>query len=215
MKELLLFERDILGLCFSGKVLDSYEKHLAVLKPVEISSIINDEGIREKSNVSVAGLITSRTVKKTKNDETMAFIKLSDSYGEIELIVFPKSYDKYGDLLYNDNVVFVNGTINLKEDEPPKIILSSATQVLQDSEFNKAEEKRESKLYLKVASVNSSTVNDIISLLKEYDGDTEVILFETVTKKYVKASGVKISVNDSIISALKMILGPDSVVYKV
>ena len=213
MKDLLLFERDVLGLCFSGHILDSYDKHLDVLKPKEINDIINNDSLREKTPVSVAGLIISKSVKKTKNDENMAFIKVSDSYGEIEVIIFPKAYNQYSSLIFNDNVIYIEGTVSLKDEELPKIILNSCKTVLPNSEFE-AQKKPDSKLYLKVNSVSNPIVKEIIELLGEYNGDTEIIFFDSSTKKYVKASNLSISVSNDILGALKAILGDDSVVLK-
>ena len=213
MKELLLFERDVLGLCFSGHILDSYEKHLSTLKRREISTIISDDSIKDRENVSVAGLITSRVVKKTKNDENMAFVKISDSYGEIELIVFPKPFAKYSSELILDNVIYVSGQVSIKDEEPPKIILNSCERVYSNSDFD-GRRKSESKLYLKVKSINEPIVTEIIELLKEYSGDTEIIFYDTLTKKYVKASNLSISASADVIFALKAILGDDAVVLK-
>lgn len=213
MKDLLLFERDVLGLCFSGHILDSYEMHLNTLKPTEINTIINDEQLIDKKTVSVAGLITSRTVKKTKSDENMAFIKISDSYGEIELIVFPKQFSKFSSDLTVDNVIFATGQISLKDEELPKIILNSCQTVFSNNEYLNSK-KKDSKLYLKVSSIKEPIVNDIIELLKEYSGDTEIIFYDNSTKKYVKASNLTIYASDDIINALKAILGEDAVVLK-
>ena len=213
MKELLLFERDVLGLCFSGHILDSYEKHLSTLKRREISTIISDDSIKDRENVSVAGLITSRVVKKTKNDENMAIVKISDSYGEIELIVFPKPFAKYSSELILDNVIYVSGQVSIKDEEPPKIILNSCERVYSNSDFD-GRRKSESKLYLKVKSINEPIVTEIIELLKEYSGDTEIIFYDTLTKKYVKASNLSISASADVIFALKAILGDDAVVLK-
>ena len=213
-KELLLYEREILGMCFSGHILDSYTKHLSTISATPISNILNDEQLRDKSNVKIAGLITQKSIKKTKSEENMAFIKISDSCGEIELIVFPKAFSKYSDLLQVDNVISIAGQVSISDEQDPKIIANTIEKVLSNSEFDNTPKQKNGKLYLKVSSINSSIVNEIISLLKEYSGDTEIVFFDTSTKKYVKASGVKISINDNILSALKMILGPDSVVFK-
>ncbi len=213
MKDLLLYERDVLGLCFSGHILDSYEKHLKELKPKDINSILGDELLRDRSYVSVAGLITSRTVKKTKNDENMAFVKISDSYGEIELVVFPKAFSQYSSYLTVDNVIFVEGQVSIKDEEPPKIILNSCKTVYSNSEYEGVK-KGSSKLYLRVKSVKEPIVNDIIELLKEYSGDTEIIFYDNEAKKYVRASNLTIAASDDVIFALKAILGEDSVVLK-
>ncbi|MBQ8545874.1 MAG: DNA polymerase III subunit alpha [Clostridia bacterium] len=215
MKELLLYEREILGMCFSGHILDSYLQHLKDLKPQNISQIINNENLKDRDGVKIAGLITQRTIKKTKTDENMAFVKISDSTGEIELIAFPKVYLKYSSMLQNDNVIFVNGQASISDEQMPKVIINSVETVMSNSEYSKPRENNTSgKLYLKVSSIDSSIVKDIIGLLKEYSGENEIVFYDVSQKKYVKASGVKIAINDNILSALKMILGPDSVVLK-
>ncbi len=215
IKEKLLYEREILGLCFSGHILDSYTDNLNSLKPREINSIISpDSECKDRENVSVAGLITRKSVKKTKNEETMAFISISDSFGEIEIIVFPKTYAMYSHLLQVDNVIYINGQITINDEQLPKIIANSIENVLSNEEYKKAPKKTVGKLYLKVKSIDSKVVTDIIDLLKEYSGDTEIVFFDEAQKKYIKASGVKITINEAILSALKMILGPDAVVYK-
>ena len=213
-KELLLYEKEILGMCFSGHILDSYTKHIAELKPIALAELLNNEAIQDKSNVKIVGLITQKSVKKTKNDENMAFVKISDSCGEIEVIVFPKTYLKYSGMLQTDNVICVCGQISLSDEQAPKVIAASIENVLQNSEYEKAPNKKIGKLYLKVNSINSNIVTEIISLLKEYSGDTDIVFYDVSSKKYVKATGVKITVNDNILSALKMILGPDAVVFK-
>ena len=213
-KDILLNEREILGMCFSGHILDSYTKHIAVIEPTTISQIINNDQLRDKSNTKIVGLITQKSVKKTKNDENMAFIKVSDSCGEIEIIVFPKVYLKYSSLLQVDNVICINGQISISDEQEPKILASTIENVLSNGEFDNTPKQKSGKLYLKVSSISSNIVNEIITLLKEYSGDTEIVFYDVSQKKYVKASGVKISINDNILSALKMILGPDSVVLK-
>ena len=76
------------GMFFSGNILDSYGKHVKELKPVRILDVIGNqddiEGFRDKQPVKLAGIITQRTVKKTKNEDHMAFVKFEDESGEID-----------------------------------------------------------------------------------------------------------------------------------
>ena len=96
----------------------------------------------------------------------------------------------------------------------PKIILNSCQRVFSNTEYSCQEQKKPSKLYLKVNSVKEPIVNEIIELLKEYSGETEIIFYETVTKKYVRASNLTISASEDVIFALKAILGEDAVILK-
>ena len=215
IKDKLLYEKEILGLCFSGHILESYKNHLNDLKPRSLNSILSPEAeLKEREAVSVAGLIIAKSVKKTKNDETMAFVKISDSCAEVEIVVFPKTFLKYSQHLQPNNVIFVSGQLSLSDDQPPKIISNTIETVKNDEEYVKAEKAKKGKLYLKVQSIDAPIVGEIIDLLKEFSGESEIIFYDMTTKKYIKPNGVKISINDNIISALKMILGSDSVVYK-
>ena len=71
----------------------------------------------------------------------MAFVTLEDLYGTIEVIVFPKTYNSYQELLYEDNIVLLEGTLNVSEEETPKLICNRMSQLTN---------KESQKLYIKV-----------------------------------------------------------------
>ena len=217
-KELLMFEKEVAGIYFSGHILDSYSKHISKISPVKIVEITGNEEkesvYKEKDKVTVAGIITSRTVKQTKKKENMAFITVEDSSGEVEVIVFPTFYEKYADVLVVENVVSITGNVSVREDEPCKILLANAENVVQNSDFQEKPKKSSPKLYLKVKSMKEPVVKEITALLKEFSGDAEIIFYDSQTKKYVKATELSISVNDQILTILKAILGGESVIYK-
>lgn len=215
-KEILVYEKEVTGMYFSGHILDAYSKHMKDLNLTKISSLLaNDENEyihKDKEIVKVAGIVTSRVVKQTKNMENMAFITIEDQTGSIEIIVFPNSFKKFEYMFYNENVVWIKGSLSLRDDEKPKIIHNYSDNVFRDVDYVAA--PKVSKLYLKVSSIKLPIVTEITELLKEYKGDTEIIFYDSSTKKYVKATDIKIFVSDDIIDALKEILGEDSVILK-
>ena len=217
-KELLMFEKEVAGIYFSGHILDSYSKHIAQISPVKIVDITGNEEkesvYKEKDKVTVAGIITSRTVKQTKKKENMAFITVEDSSGEVEVIVFPAFYEKYADVLVVENIVSITGNVSVREDEPCKILLANAENVVQNSDFEEKPKKSSPKLYLKVNSMKEPVVKEITKLLKDFSGDAEIIFYDSQTKKYVKATELSISVNEQVLTILKAILGGESVIYK-
>jgi DNA polymerase-3 subunit alpha len=115
-------------------------------------------------------------------------------------------------MFYTENVIWVKGTLSIREDEKPKILHNYSDNVFRDVEYVAA--PKASKLYLKVSSINMPVVTEITEILKDYKGDTEVIFYDASTKKYVKASEIKIFISEDIIDALKEILGEDSVILK-
>lgn len=214
LEELLIMEKEIAGMFFSGHILTSYKKHLDELKPVRIIDVLgnqdNIQGFRDKQKVKIAGIITRKTIKRTKNNDDMAFITLEDETGEIELIVFPRQYMTYSEAFNVKDVVFVTGTTSIKDEEPCKIIVDTSQIVLLNEEYDRVRRK----LYLKVDSINSPIVQQIIDILKEYTGETEIIFFDSNTKKYIKSLELKIDADENVINALKMILGENNVILK-
>ena len=214
--ELLLMEKDISGLFFSGHILDAYSKHIEAIKPNTVLSIVGNQeeiiGAKDKEKVKIVGIVTSRVMKKTKKDDNMAFVKVEDATGEIEVIVFPNQFIKFADILSVGKVISVNGTATIKDEEPCKVIMDSGEILIDNDSYT--EEKKSQKLYLKVETVKSEMVKNIIDLLKEYKGETEVIFYDASEKKYVKSTEIKINVDENIIYALKSILGENNVIFK-
>lgn len=55
----------------------------------------------------------------------MAFVNAEDRYGMLEIVIFPNVYEKYSALLGAGGALLFRGTVNLKENEEPKIICDS------------------------------------------------------------------------------------------
>ena len=69
-------------------------------------------------------MINGRTVKATRTNNMMAFLTVEDLYGTVEVIVFPRDYEKYRTLLEEDTKVFIQGRVTVEEDKPAKLICS-------------------------------------------------------------------------------------------
>ena len=76
----------------------------------------------DNEKVIVGGMITDKTIKYTKNNKTMAFLTLEDLLGTVEVIVFPRDYERYHTYLNVDEKIFVSGHANVEEDKNGKII---------------------------------------------------------------------------------------------
>lgn len=127
-KEMLLaFEKEVLGIYVSGHPMEEYQE----LWRKYITNTTNDFALDEESNSTrvqdqtkavVGGMIADKTIKYTKNDKVMAFLNLEDLVGNVEIVVFPKDYERYGSLLLEDAKVFVKGRVSLEEDKDGKLI---------------------------------------------------------------------------------------------
>ena len=132
---LLSFEKEVLGIYISGHPLEEYEE----LWKKHITNTTNDFALEEDGNEAqeqtggavrvrdqamaiVGGMIVDKTIKYTKQDKVMAFLTLEDLVGSVEVIVFPKDYERYSHLLMEDAKVFIKGRVALEEDKDSKLI---------------------------------------------------------------------------------------------
>ncbi|MCQ2540192.1 MAG: DNA polymerase III subunit alpha [Acetatifactor sp.] len=127
-KEMVLaFEKEVLGIYLSGHPLESYQD----LWQRNITNTTADFALDEETNsvrvqdqtmAVVGGMIAEKTVKYTKNDKIMAFLNLEDLVGNVEVVVFPKDYERYSTLLSEEAKIFIKGRVSVEEDKDGKII---------------------------------------------------------------------------------------------
>ncbi len=125
-EQLLAFEKEVLGIYVSGHPMEEYmekwEKHVEK-KASDFN--LTEEGIVkviDGSLVTIGGMIVSKVVKTTKNNMLMAFVTIEDLYGTVEVIFFPRDFEKYRQYLNEDTKVFIRGRVNVEEDKRAKII---------------------------------------------------------------------------------------------
>ena len=130
-KEMLLaFEKEVLGIYVSGHPLEEYESLMRKnITNTTLDFIIDDETdavkVMDGAMAIVGGMITSKVIKTTRNNSVMAFITIEDLFGTVEVIVFPRDYEKYRNLLSEDKKLFIKGKITVEEDKPGKLICQS------------------------------------------------------------------------------------------
>ncbi len=222
LRELLLLEKESSGMYFSGHLIDGFSRHLEAILPDKISDIIEqsaeeDEGgkYKDKSQVKIAGIITSKRTKVTRNGEVMAFITLEDRFAEIEVIVFAKSYSKFSDILEDDAAVYIQGNISTEEGEAPRILLSSAAALIPDSEYsNTKQNDSEQKIYIKVPDLSDSRINNLKRISALNRGNAKIVLYDNSRGKYCVMKDTTVDPSDKVMARLSAIFGADSVILK-
>ncbi len=143
LREKLMLEKEASGMFFSGQLLDDYTRCVEALKPMDIADLTPPEddpdavpSLPDKARVTVAGVITSVTHKTTKKDERMAFFTVEDAGGTIECLAFPKVYNRDRDVIVADYAVFVEGNLSVREDEAPKILVSTMGLLVDNDHFS-------------------------------------------------------------------------------
>ncbi|MBP1753725.1 MAG: dnaE [Firmicutes bacterium] len=189
--QLLALEKEVLGIYVSGHPLEAYENRIK--KNVSVNS--NDFAIDEETDRPkvedgrteiIGGMITSKTVKTTRNNSMMAFITLEDLFGNVEVIIFPKDYEKFKSMLEPDRKIFIRGKVTVEEEKAAKLICQDIIS------FDSIPQE----VWIKYPNLESfqNDEQSLYHLLEQYDGNDSVIIFcesEKCIKKLPKSRNVK------------------------
>ena len=126
---ILAFEKEVLGVYISGHPLEQYVGLLERNITNRTTDFVTADGemapkVRDQAPAVIGGMITAKTVKTTRTNSLMAFITLEDLYGTVEVIVFPRDYDKNRSVIEEDRKVLIKGRVTVEEDKPAKLICS-------------------------------------------------------------------------------------------
>ena len=199
----------MLGIYLSGHPLEEYEikwrKNIsAVTSDFLLDEESNEVKVKDDQKVIVGGMITEKTIKYTKNNKTMAFVTVEDLFGTVEIIVFPREYEKFHHLLNEDEKVFVKGHANVEEDKNGKLICESI--------YSFDDTKRELWLQFETKEAFEAKEQELYAMLRDSDGKDEIVIYISAIKAMKRLpSSHNIRVNDEIVNNLTNFLGKNNV----
>ncbi|ROR28543.1 DNA polymerase-3 subunit alpha [Mobilisporobacter senegalensis] len=209
---ILSFEKEVIGIYVSGHPMDEYEEMwrnniTATTGDFMLDEETNKTKVADGSTVTIGGMITSKTIKSTRNNSMMAFITIEDLLGTVEVIVFPRDYEKNKSLLFEDNKVFLKGKVTVEEDKNAKLICQSIT----------AFDSIPLELWVRFEAKEDFIKNEqsLYEILSKYDGNDSVSIFcecEKVIKHLPKSKNIK--VEKSLIHILEEKYGQDNIKVK-
>ena len=209
-KEIKLgFEKEVLGIYLSGHPLEEYEEKWrknisAVTADFMLDEETNAVKIKDNQSVVIGGIITEKTIKYTKQNKAMAFITVEDLFGTVEVIIFPRDYEKYSRYLNEDEKVFVAGHANVEEDKNGKLICEKI--------YSFDDTKRE--LWLQFATKESyeEKEKELYSRLYGSDGNDEIVIY-IASLRAMKRLGqnYNVHINPELVGNLTEFLGEKNV----
>ena len=185
-EELLSFEKEVLGIYISGHPLEKYEtmwrKNISALtSDFQLDEETNKSQVEDESRQIIGGMITAKTVKYTRTGKPMAFVTLEDLVGTVEVIVFPKDYEKYRSLLDEEKKVFIKGHVNAEDDRPSKLVCERVW----------AFEEVPKELWIQFATLEDfkARERELYDILRTSDGKDHVVLYIRSPKAVKKLAG--------------------------
>ena len=208
-EQLLAFEKEVLGIYVSGHPLDDYEalwrKNISAvtsdfMQDEETGAVKAEDGAYEV----LGGMIAAKTVKYTRTNQTMAFITLEDLVGTVEIVIFPKVYDRFRNLLEEDSKVFVRGRVSGEEEKDSKLIC--------DKIWSFSDIPRE--LWVQFADMGSfeKQESDLYSFIREEEGKDRVVIYVRNPRQVKRLSeNWGITVSDELLHSLRERFGEANV----
>ena len=196
----LAFEKEVAGVYLTGHPLEDYEEKWKknITRTALDFQIDEDTGrtkVRDGARETIGGMITDKTIKYTKNNKTMAFITVEDLAGTVEVVIFPRDYEKNQRFLDEDSKVFVKGRVSEEDDAPSKLICESVIP------FEQTRKELWIQYENKEAYLRDET--HLFELLKSSEGEDSVIIY-CRSEKAVKRlpAGRNIHIEPGILSRL-------------
>ena len=197
---LLAFEKEVLGIYVSGHPLEAYEEKWkksisATTADFQLDEETGHTKVHDGAKEIIGGMITEKTIKHTKTNQMMAFITVEDLLGTVEVVVFPRDYEKNRDYLEVDSKVFVRGRVSEEDDKPSKMICEKIIP------FERTKKELWIQFPDKVTFLDEEQI--VYGYLADSDGDDEVIIYcakERAVKKLPKNRNI--GINEQILSRL-------------
>lgn len=228
----LKFEKQVVGVYISGHPLDSFMDKLSdftfnssMITPVdsedegmdEEMDMSFDSQIKQDMEVTCGGVLVEvkKLLTKSGNKE-MAVGKLEDLYGTIEFMIFPNVYERYKKIFHDDMLLTVHGKISIREGESPIVIADKITEWTEKEapapvvEVKKDEHTK--TLYIKYDTSDSMLHQTMLTIFKNYIGETPIIVKCSSTAKVFKLN-ICVNVNNYLLNELYGVLGEENVKF--
>ena len=197
---LLAFEKEVLGIYVSGHPLEAYEEKWkksisATTADFQLDEETGHTKVHDGAKEIIGGMITEKTIKHTKTNQMMAFITVEDLLGTVEVVVFPRDYEKNRDYLEVDSKVFVRGRVSEEDDKPSKMICEKIIP------FERTKKELWIQFPDKATFLDEEQI--VYGYLADSDGDDEVMIYcakERAVKKLPKNRNI--GINEQILSGL-------------
>ena len=205
---LLAFEKETIGIYVSGHPMEEYRELWEKNVTARTSDFVVDEVgktiVEDNSNVVIGGMITSKKVKTTKTNQLMAFITVEDLVGTVEVLVFPKIYEKNRQAFTEENKVFIRGRASIGDDPVGKLICE---EVIPFTDI-----PNELWLQFENQAFYASNIDDVMAALRDSDGKDRVIMYLKEERKMRRLSeNWAVLAGPDLLNRLYKILGEKNV----
>ena len=205
----LSFEKEVLGIYISGHPLEEYQEIWQKNITNKTSDFLLDEEtdttvVKDGQSAVIGGIISDKRLKYTKNEKVMSFLLIEDLLGTVEVIVFPRDYEKFSDKLIEDKKVFIKGRVSVEDEKDAKLICEKIT----------AFEEMPNKLWIKFPNKETFEEKEaeLMASLRDSEGvDSVVIYIESPKAMKTLPPNQNVNADSGLIDRLESLYGKENI----
>ncbi len=202
-RELLLYEKEMLGFYITSHPLSAYAEKLRMLADTDSAGLLER---KDGETVTFVGIVSGIREIMTKRKDMMAYINMEDMKGSVSLIAFSDIYKKAHALFHSDDPILIKGTVDAGE-ESSKIRVIEATSLKEtlDTPYTSVH------FIVKNGSASSESLADLKAFLSDHPGkyDAYIHLLDDGSSETViyLGSDLKLNISEEIRAGADGILG--------
>lgn len=206
---MLALEKEVLGMYLSGHPIEEYQglwkKHITnTTSDFMLDEETGETIVKSGARATIGGIIAERKIKYTRNDTIMAFLTLEDMVGSVEVIVFPKNYEKLQGKILEDEKVFIKGRVSDDDDQDAKLICEDVIRF----------EDMPKKLWVQFCSMKEYEEKEqqLFETLKVSDGKDSVAIFIKDTRQIKELPrNMSVDAGEELIGKLAEVFGEENI----
>ncbi|MCI5503354.1 MAG: DNA polymerase III subunit alpha [Eubacterium sp.] len=204
----LAFEKEVMGIYVSGHPLEDYMDSMKKQITAKTTDFEPDEDtghaiVKDGYHYIVGGMLSGVTVKLTKTNQNMAFLTLEDLFGTVEIILFPRDYQKYRDVLVADTPLYVKGRASVSE-ESGKLV---AEEIIPMDQVPK-------EVWIQVENVGvfQEKQQALYDIIRQHSGERGLVVYSRKDKAIKRLPSYQnISGDSGVIRDLKQLFGEKNI----
>ena len=223
LKELLDNEKEVLGVYVSGHPLDEYSKLFGRKTTAKAADFAAGDGDGDENNAedageekkaklpdgskqTIGGIVIAMREITTKKGDQMCFVTLEDKTGAVEVVVFPRVFDKFRRILHNDAKLIISGKVSVDADSSSKLL---AEDVMDIDEMPR-------EVWIRFADEDAylKAKERIIGINEQFTGNDILIVYCEQGKKMLVLSK-EIVASDEYLRQMRELFGEKNVAVRI
>ncbi len=206
--QFLAYEKEVLGIYLTDHPFSPYEDRVKSKINFSVKNIIAEDNmeILDGKRVSMGGIIRNRRDLLTKKNQKMCFLEIEDTFGLIEAVVFPNTYEEARSFLNIDQPILIEGTLQVDANEEVKILANHIADI---------EAMASQTLFLQMSSEDKETYEAMKKVLLDHRGNVPIIIYFRDRKRSVNMDAkYNVEASPSLLREMQGVLGQANVVLK-